>query len=134
LKAITSCGGHLMPNSTLGEILLWKNAQKNEVKNNTSDTINNNIPTCNPTVTWLLWFPCSIVSENTFFHHLKEVKVKMPKVIDNVKLFLLFIHKIIDNVKQRAEIEPIKGQGLFSTMWYGWNFFSILIFCSVQSD
>lgn len=80
LKAIISCGGQLIPNSTLGEILLWKNAQKKEVKNKTSEIINNNIPTWRPTVTCFLWFPCSIVSEKTFFHQLKEVKIKINNV------------------------------------------------------
>jgi len=84
LNAIISWGGQLIPNSMLGEILLWKKAQKKEVKNNTSDTIKSSIPTCKPTVTCFLWFPCSIVSENTFFHQLKEVKIKMTNV--NIKV------------------------------------------------
>jgi len=84
LNGIISCGGQYIPNSMLGEMLLWKKAQKNEVKNKISETINNSIPTCNPTVTCLLWFPCSIVSEKTFFHQLKETRIKMEKVINKV--------------------------------------------------
>ena len=33
-------GGHIAPNSTSGEILKWKNLQKNLAKNITSDTMN----------------------------------------------------------------------------------------------
>jgi len=37
-------GGHTPPISIVGPNELWKNAQKNEKKNITSDKINNNIP------------------------------------------------------------------------------------------
>jgi hypothetical protein len=33
-------GGHVDPNSIVGDSLVWKNAQKNETKNKISDTIN----------------------------------------------------------------------------------------------
>jgi hypothetical protein len=44
-------GGHMHPNSGVGDKLLWKNAQKNAKKNNTSDVINKIIPQRNPFVT-----------------------------------------------------------------------------------
>lgn len=44
-------GGQVIPNSTVGDKLLWKNAQKNETKKNTSETINKIIPHRNPIVT-----------------------------------------------------------------------------------
>jgi hypothetical protein len=37
-------GGHASPISIVGAKLLWKKAQKNEKKNNTSDVINKIIP------------------------------------------------------------------------------------------
>jgi len=37
-------GGHTQPIPTVGEVLAWKNAQKNEKKNITSDEINSTIP------------------------------------------------------------------------------------------
>jgi len=134
LNAIISWGGHLIPNSTLGEILLWKNAQKNDVKNSTSEIINKSIPTCKPTVTCFLWFPCSMVSEKTFFHQLNDTIINTKNVKIKVVVDLVFIHNTIEVVKQKAEIEPIKGQGLFSTIWKGWNFFSILIFCCIKCN
>lgn len=44
-------GGHIVPNSIVGERLLWKNAQKKEIKKNTSETINKIMPHRNPIVT-----------------------------------------------------------------------------------
>ena len=44
LKVKIPEGGHTPPNSTAGDSLLWKNAQKNLKKKKTSETINNNIP------------------------------------------------------------------------------------------
>jgi myosin-crossreactive antigen len=57
LKDMIDRGGHACPNSTVGEILLWKNAQKNEMKKNTSDEINNTIPVFNPFITRFEWCP-----------------------------------------------------------------------------
>jgi hypothetical protein len=50
-KGFTACipnGGHCAPNSTLGDIALWKNAQKIAKKKNTSEIINNPTPKFNP--------------------------------------------------------------------------------------
>lgn len=44
-------GGHIVPNSILGASLLWKKAQKNEIKKKISDTINRIIPHRNPILT-----------------------------------------------------------------------------------
>jgi hypothetical protein len=44
-------GGHVDPNSIVGESLLWKNAQKNEIKKNTSEIMNKIIPHRRPLVT-----------------------------------------------------------------------------------
>lgn len=44
-------GGHVDPNSMVGDSLEWKNAQKNDTKNNTSDTMNRIIPHRSPFVT-----------------------------------------------------------------------------------
>jgi hypothetical protein len=44
-------GGQVDPSSTVGDSLLWKNAQKNDMKNKISDTINRIIPHCRPFVT-----------------------------------------------------------------------------------
>jgi hypothetical protein len=51
LKVVIDREGQFWPNSTVGEILLWKNAQKKDTKNNTSDTINRIIPIFKPFIT-----------------------------------------------------------------------------------
>jgi len=43
--------GQVCPSSIVGEILLWKNAQKKDAKNNTSDTMNSTIPIFSPFIT-----------------------------------------------------------------------------------
>lgn len=134
LKGIILCGGHAWPKSILGEILLWKKAQKKDVKKNTSEIINNSMPACNPTVTCFLWFPCLVDSEKTSRHQLNAVM--RINVKDNVKqqIILALIQMIIEIIRVKAPNEASKGQGLFSTIWYGWNFFVILIFSSVQCN
>ncbi len=44
-------GGHIAPNSTVGERALWKNAQNIAKKNKASDTINKATPRFNPLCT-----------------------------------------------------------------------------------
>jgi hypothetical protein len=56
-KGFTACipnGGHWAPNSTLGEIALWKNAQNIAKKKKTSETMNNPTPKFNPFCTALV--------------------------------------------------------------------------------
>jgi hypothetical protein len=50
-------GGHVDPSSIVGDNLLWKNAQKNEMKKNTSEVINRIIPHRNPFVTIIVCRP-----------------------------------------------------------------------------
>lgn len=45
------------PSSMVGDSLLWKNAQKKEMKKNTSEMINRIIPHRNPLVTFLVCRP-----------------------------------------------------------------------------
>lgn len=44
-------GGQFCPISTFGLILLWKYAQKNDMKNRTSDVMNRIIPIFSPVTT-----------------------------------------------------------------------------------
>lgn len=48
-------GGHWLPISIFGERLLWKKAQKKEIKKKTSDKINKIIPIFNPFNTQYVW-------------------------------------------------------------------------------
>ena len=51
LNGIIPDGGHNNPISIVGLNLLWKNAQKNEKKNKTSEVINKIIPHRKPLIT-----------------------------------------------------------------------------------
>jgi hypothetical protein len=53
LKGEIPVGGQDCPNSTVGEILLCRKAQKNEIKKKTSERINKIIPIFNPLTTKL---------------------------------------------------------------------------------
>ena len=50
-------GGHIAPNSTVGDSALWKNVQKIAKKNKASDTINKPTPIFNPLWTASVWLP-----------------------------------------------------------------------------
>jgi hypothetical protein len=51
LKGEIPVGGQIAPSSTVGERLLWKKAQKNEIKKKISETMNRIIPQRSPKVT-----------------------------------------------------------------------------------
>jgi hypothetical protein len=51
LKGKFPVGGQVNPSSVVGVSLLWKNAQKNEMKKNTSEIMNRIIPHRSPLVT-----------------------------------------------------------------------------------
>lgn len=69
LKDIMEFGGHICPTSMFGLILLWKNAQKNEKKNNTSDEMNRIIPIFRPFTTKMGCIPCEEASREMSRHH-----------------------------------------------------------------
>ena len=51
LSGLIPVGGQQQPSSGVGDNLLWKKAQKNAKKNNTSEVINKIIPHRRPVVT-----------------------------------------------------------------------------------
>jgi hypothetical protein len=57
LNGISPVGGHVEPSSIVGDKLLWKKAQKNEMKKNTSEIMNRIIPHRNPFVTIFVCSP-----------------------------------------------------------------------------
>jgi hypothetical protein len=57
LNGVIPVGGHVEPNSIAGDRLLWKKAQKNEMKKNTSEMMNKIIPHRNPFVTIFVCSP-----------------------------------------------------------------------------
>jgi len=83
LKAMIPVGGHLVPISGVGDSLEWKNAQKNDKKNITSDKINRIIPHRILIITLIVWWPCWALSRETSRHHWKVINiiVKIPRII-----------------------------------------------------
>lgn len=56
-NAVIPAGGHTDPISTVGANAEWKNAQKNDTKNITSDNINNSTPNLSPFCTTIVCTP-----------------------------------------------------------------------------
>jgi hypothetical protein len=122
LKDIIDIGGHVCPNSTVGEILLWKNAQKKEVKNSTSDAMNKIIPVFRPFITRSEWFPWEDDSRWTSRHHRKATSTVIAKDSIMSDLLTLFMIIIPDKTTVNDLLEAKIGQGLTSTRWKGLNF------------
>jgi len=126
LKEVIEFGGQVCPNSKVGEILLWKNAQKKEIKNSTSEAMNRIIPVFRPFITMGEWDPCVFLSRWISRHHVKAIIITMASDIRiNVEFFLL-ISSNVDIISDIAYQEVIIGQGLCSTKWNGLNFFVII--------
>jgi hypothetical protein len=127
LKELIWYGGHVCPSSRVGEILLWKNAQKNDVKNRTSDIMNNTIPVFNPFDTKVVWFPWIVASRWTSRHHAIEVN-KITMIVISLRLeLILFTQDSPDPNNESAPKEATNGHGLFSTRWNGLNFSVIIL-------
>ena len=126
LKEWIELGGQDWPSSTVGEILLWKKAQKKETKNKISDAINKTIPVFKPFITRFEWFPWDVPSRWTSRH--QEKATKSIIINDKPKNFIetLFIITKPDKTKQKAPFEAKIGQGLMSTRWKGLNLFIII--------
>lgn len=112
LNGTMPAGGHVAPNSTAGDSLLWKNAQKNEMKKNTSETINKIIPQRNPIVTGYECNPWKVPSREMSRHHWYMVN-KVIKVPNNNKVGLNWWNHLTNpETIVIAPIAPVKGQGL----------------------
>lgn len=109
-----------MPISTVGDRLLWKKAQKKEIKKNTSEVINKIIPHRMPFETDNEWSPCIVLSRVMSRHHWCIVNrvIKIP--IKNKFILNIWNHFTIPEVRIKVPRAPVKGQGLMSTRWYGW--------------
>ena len=78
-------GGHIAPNSTLGDRALWKNAQNIARKNKASDTMNNPTPIFNPLCTAKVWLPIYVPSAIISLNH-NDID-KTNEIILKIKLF-----------------------------------------------
>jgi hypothetical protein len=112
LKGIIPLGGHIVPNSILGDSLLWKNAQKNEMKKNTSDTMNRIIPQRSPIVTGKVCNPWNVPSREISRHHWYMVSrvIVSPRVIREVLYW--WNHLTSPDTMVIAPMAPVRGHGL----------------------
>lgn len=104
-------------------MLLWKKAQKNDTKNNTSEAMNKTIPVFNPFITMLEWFPCVDPSRWISRHHENAIPRTNKKEININFMFTLFTKIRPERTSLRAPLDASKGQGLMSTKWKGLNLF-----------
>lgn len=119
LMGVIPVGGHLQPNSGVGARLLWKKAQKNAKKNNTSDAINKIMPHRSPLVTYDVWCPKNTPSRITSRHHCTIVnKIIVRPRIKHV-MPCPWNQAVRPIVRVNAPREPVIGHGLNSTRWNG---------------
>lgn len=135
LKGRIPTGGQDCPNSTVGEILLCKKAQKKDTKNKISDKINKIIPIFNPFITELECHPWIEDSRWISSHHKKASVIVKMKIIKKETFKFLLIKINPEKTNARALLEARIGQGLTSTKWKGLNLVIILFyFCHVKSN
>lgn len=118
-NAVIPVGGHAQPSSGTGAKLLWKKAQKNAKKNNTSDAINRIIPHRRPTDTCVVWKPKYVPSRIMSRHHWNIVSNTIISANNNKFTEKLWNQAASPDVKNIAPIDPVKGHGLNSTRWNG---------------
>jgi len=110
-------GGQSIPISMQGANLEWKNAQKKDIKNRTSEAINNTIPIRILVSTSNEWCPWRAASRETSRHHWIEVKVTIVIPMNIRSLEFPLNHLTIPAVIINAPKALVKGQGLWSTIW-----------------
>lgn len=112
LKGKIPIGGQIFPNSIVGDKLLWKNAQKNLIKKNTSEIINKIIPQRKPRVTGKVCKPWKVPSREISRHHWYIVNsvIIFPKI--NKFILYWWNHFVNPAVSVKAPIDPVRGQGL----------------------
>ena len=120
LKGVIPVGGHCSPISIDGARLLWKKAQKNEKKNNTSDVINKIMPHRSPLATILVCNPWNAPSRLMSRHHWMQVRARIEAPNTNRVILNSWNHFTIPVVMVKAAKAPVSGQGLWSTKWNEW--------------
>lgn len=128
LKDTIIKGGHSWPSSIVGETLLWKNAQKKDIKNRTSEIINRTMPIFSPFITTPGCIPCQDLSRCTSRHHENATINVIEKDTKNVSKDTEFINKINLNTKDMETPAARIGQGLIFTKWNELNLIIIILF------
>ena len=114
---ITPNGGHLLPSSIFGANLLWKNAQKNEKKNRTSEVMNKTIPIRSPVITGVLWYPCNLPSRDTSRHQRITHRHNKSLFITNIVFVFFWIITTDANSVLILSLAVRRGQGLGLIIW-----------------
>lgn len=107
-------GGHIFPISNAGLMEKWKNVQKKDKKNITSDKINKSIPIFNKFFTFKVWKPEIVDSRMISLTQTKKIKFNIvnEKVIWKIlKLNLLLVIIKIERIKFIKTILIHNGQG-----------------------
>jgi hypothetical protein len=112
-------GGHSLPSSTLTARLLWKKAQKNLRKKNTSEIIKRIIPHRSPSSTIDVWYPIKDLSRLTSRHHWNAIIIKKFTLNTNKLGSLKWNHFNSPEVNPNPLNEASRGQGDSSTKWNG---------------
>lgn len=116
-----AAGGQTPPINIEGDKLKWKNAQKNEKKNITSEVINNAIANNIFCCTLKVWWPSKVASVTISENHkyrLKDNKIKL-NIRWNPPFTKKWKYDTILKVKDNADTAVNNGQGLGSTKWKG---------------
>jgi len=99
----------------VGEILLWKNPQKNDTKKNTSDEMNRIIPIFSPFITRKECAPWAEASRWMSRHHRNPmVNINSVDRVNKIRVFL-FSKISRENTKVSIPLDARIGQGLLST-------------------
>jgi len=115
----------------VGEILLWKKAQKKDAKNRTSEAMNRIMPVFSPFMTELECNPWVELSRWMSRHHTNATVSMNASAITITLGVSLFMISRPDSTKQIAPPEASSGHGLISTKWNGFDLFviTLLLWC-----
>jgi hypothetical protein len=133
-------GGHIAPNSTVGESALWKNVQNIATKSKASDTINNATPILSPLCTAKVWFPMYVPSDIISLNHndMDEINVNRANIKKYCALLNEWKDKTLEVVSVNKLILVYMGQGEGETRWKGWAWKLLLckfnIICRIFSQ
>jgi len=133
-------GGHIAPNSTVGESALWKNVQNIATKNKASDTINNATPRLSPLCTAKVWFPMYVPSDIISLNHndIDDINVNRANIKKYSALLNEWKDKTLEVVSVNKLILVYMGQGEGETRWKGWAWKLLLckfnIICCIFSQ
>ena len=115
-------GGHIAPNSTVGDKALWKKVQNIAKKNNASDTINKATPILIPLWTAIVWLP-KYVPSDMISRNQNDIEA-ITHISANIKKYSALLNKWKDNtppvVKENKLALVYNGQGDGDTRWKGW--------------